>query len=130
MTIDNFNALERRLAEYAQEHLLKHWDELNDDERHQLCADLEELYLPELKRYFDKATAAIDGNRGDKLDDRIQPIPDSKLVVIASTPPEKLDEYKAEGLVQISEGRVGVLLMAGGQGNFYSVLFCFIFNDT
>lgn len=118
MTITNFNMLQSRLNDFGQEHLLKYWDELSDEERQQLSMDVDGLNLSELKHYFDKATASMDGNSSGKLDNRIQPIPDSKLVVIASTPSEKLNNYKTEGYKQISEGRVGVLLMAGGQGNF------------
>lgn len=121
MTIIDVNVLKERLAKFGQEQLLKFWDELNDDERQQLCLDVEELNLLELKQYFDKATASLSGN-SIKLDDRIQPIPDTKLVVIARAPTEKLNEYRAEGLRQISKGRVGVLLMAGGQGRCCDVL--------
>lgn len=117
MTIIDVNALKERLAKFGQEQLLKFWDELNDEERQQLCLDVEELNLLELKQYFDKATASLSSN-SIKLDDRIQPIPDTKLVVIARAPTEKLNEYRGEGLKQISKGRVGVLLMAGGQGRF------------
>ncbi|KAL5284382.1 UAP1 family protein [Megaselia abdita] len=115
MTIIDVNVLKERLTKFGQEQLLKFWDELGEEDRQQLCLDVEELNLPELKQYFDKATASLSEN-SIKLDDRIQPIPDTKLVVIARAPAEKLKEYQAEGLRQISKGRVGVLLMAGGQG--------------
>jgi len=53
---------------------------------------------------------------GIKLDDRLQPLPEGKLISIARAPLEKLDAYRDEGLLQISNGHVAVLLMAGGQG--------------
>lgn len=126
MTIIDVNVLKERLAKFGQEQLLKFWHELGDEERQQLCLDIEELNLMELKQYFEKATASLSEN-SIKLDDRIQPIPETKLVSIARAPSEKLSEYRAEGLRQISKSRVGVLLMAGGQGEFLKEFFYFLF---
>ena len=111
-----FDILRERLAKAGQEHLLKFWDELNFDEQRQLCEDIEQLDLMELKTYFDRATASLSDNGSAKLDDRLQPIPNSKLFSLARTSEDKIEQYRNEGLRQISQGHVGVLLMAGGQG--------------
>lgn len=117
----DFLTLHSRLAQVGQEHLLKFWPELSQKERDDLVRDIEELNLDEIKLYFDRAIVSMNEN-GIKLDDRLQPLPEGKLVSIERAPAEKLAEYRAEGLRQISEGRVAVLLMAGGQGrceNYY-----------
>nr|XP_013105880.1 unnamed protein product [Stomoxys calcitrans]XP_013105954.1 unnamed protein product [Stomoxys calcitrans]XP_013106031.1 unnamed protein product [Stomoxys calcitrans] len=107
--------LNTRLQQVGQEHLLKFWDELNENERHQLEQDISELDLNELKLYFDRATTSLSQN-GLKLDDRLQPLPEDKLLSISRSPEELLAGYRDEGLKQISMGHVAVLLMAGGQG--------------
>lgn len=107
--------LHKRLQQVGQEHLLKFWDELNENEREQLERDIAELNLNELKLYFDRATTSLSQN-GLKLDDRLQPLPDDNLLSISRAPKTLLNSYREEGLKQISLGHVAVLLMAGGQG--------------
>jgi len=111
----DYLSLHSRLAQVGQEHLLKFWPELSNDERAELVRDIEELNLDEIKLYFDRATVSMNEN-GIKLDDRLQPLPEGKLISIARAPSEKLAAYRDEGLLQISNGHVAVLLMAGGQG--------------
>uniref|UniRef100_A0A1A9W5I7 UDP-N-acetylglucosamine diphosphorylase n=1 Tax=Glossina brevipalpis TaxID=37001 RepID=A0A1A9W5I7_9MUSC len=111
----NYVDLHERLANVGQDHLLKFWYELNENEREQLIHDIEELDLNELKVYFDRATISLNQN-ALKLDDCLQPIPDQNLISISRTSDECLHGYREEGLKQISESHVAVLLMAGGQG--------------
>ncbi|CAD7084015.1 unnamed protein product [Hermetia illucens] len=110
-----FENLRERLVKAQQDHLLKFWDELSIEEQQQLCEDISELNFNELKTYYERATACLEENSGT-LDDRIQPIPDSKLVSISRSSESTIEDYRQEGYRQISEGHVGVLLMAGGQG--------------
>lgn len=114
----DYAELHQRLTQVGQEHLLKFWDELSETERSQLKSDIAELNLNELKLYFDRATTSLTQN-GLKLDDRLQPIPESKVVSISRSTEETLNAYREEGLKQISLGHVAVLLMAGGQGKFF-----------
>ncbi|XP_030376661.1 UDP-N-acetylhexosamine pyrophosphorylase isoform X2 [Scaptodrosophila lebanonensis] len=111
----DYLALHARLAQVGQEHLLKFWPDITADERADLVRDIEELNLDEIKLYFDRATVSLNEN-GIKLDDRLQPIPEGKVISIARTSPERLSAYRSEGLRHISNGHVAVLLMAGGQG--------------
>lgn len=110
-----FEELKNRLVEFDQEHLIKFWDELTDDERKQLHKDIDELNLGEVNSFFLRATSSLEEN-GAILDDRLEPVPDSTFMSICNTSQEILKGYTEEGLRQISENRVGVLLMAGGQG--------------
>src|SRR6202035_1913844 len=44
------------------------------------------------------------------------PLPDSSCASTLETSPEKLSQWRDAGLQAIAEGKVAVLLMAGGQG--------------
>ncbi|ALC40214.1 mmy, partial [Drosophila busckii] len=114
-TMTDYLKLHTQLAQVGQEHLVKFWPELTDDERAILVRDITELDLNEIKQYFDRATISMNEN-GIKLDDRLQPIADDQILSIARTAEDKLNVYREEGLQQISNGHVAVLLMAGGQG--------------
>lgn len=108
-------SLRKKLQNYGQEHLLQFWDELNDVERQHLKEDIEELNLDEVTTFFKRATASLEES-SEKLDDKMQPIPEDSYMSLSRTSRDKIEIYMREGLRQISESRVGVLLMAGGQG--------------
>lgn len=109
----NYADLQEKLARHGQEHLLRFWDDLSEDERKHLVADIEEINLEEVCTFFKRANAQ---ESGEKLDDKLLPVPESQYMSINRTSAEKLKIYEEEGLRQISAGHVGVLLMAGGQG--------------
>lgn len=111
-----FEELKAKLLNHKQEQLLQFWNELSDDERKLLCEDIEELNLEEVNLYFERANSSLSETNDTKLDDRLKPVPESQYISISRTDKSILREYEEEGLRQISESRVGVLLMAGGQG--------------
>lgn len=88
--------MKEALTRYGQEHLLRFWDELNDAERKQLISDIQELNLEEIQCFFKRATASLDES-SEKLDDRLQPLPDSAFLSISRTPKDKLTNYEEEG---------------------------------
>lgn len=107
--------LRETLKRYNQEQLLKYWDDLTDDQRKQLNDEIEALNFTEVQLLFERATQNLSEN-STKLDDKMQPIDESQYLSLKRTAPELIVEYNAEGLRQIAAGRVGVVLMAGGQG--------------
>lgn len=107
--------LRKHLEKYGQEHLIKFWDEIDDEQRQQLKHEIDELDLSELKSFLERVNTTETGNT-EKLDDKLKPIEESLFLSIRRTSPELIKQYYHEGLKQISEGHVGVLLMAGGQG--------------
>lgn len=111
-----FELIREHLEKHGQEHLLKYWDELNEEQRRHLKADIEELDFDEVNEFFKRATESLEDDGSVKLDDRLQPIPDSLVLYISQTTKDVLNKYNLEGLTQIGAGHVGVLLMAGGQG--------------
>lgn len=111
----NFEAVKEGLAMNGQEHLLRYWDELSEDQRALLLEDIGELNLEEVKEFFERATSSM-AESGEKLDDKMKPVCEDKFLSISGSNPDQLTKYYDEGLRQISGSKVGVLLMAGGQG--------------
>lgn len=114
-TMTIFEKLRDHLATYGQEHLVQFWDELTDDERRELQEDINEFDLEEVHTIFRRAIAGLQ-DASEKLDDQLQPMPESLCMSVKRTDPTLLREYESEGLRQVAQGYVGVLLMAGGQG--------------
>merc|ERR1711970_1260911 len=55
-------------------------------------------------------------NAGQKLDDRMQPLDESQCGAVVKSTDEELHHYEALSKAEIKAGRVGILLLAGGQG--------------
>lgn len=92
----NFESLKETLSKYGQEHLLQFWDELNESERKQLISDIQELNLEEVQSFFKRANASLEESSA-KLDDRLQPVPESTFLSISRTNKEQLKVYSDEG---------------------------------
>lgn len=106
-------ALRDELEQYGQQHLLQFWNELSDSEKENLLKDIREFNIKEVTGYFRRA---VDNPSQEKLDGLLQPVPEDVYGSVARSNAADLADLEEEGLRQISEGRVGVLLMAGGQG--------------
>lgn len=113
--MSDYDQLLAKLAPHKQDHLLKFWNEISDTEKLILRGDIEELNLDEVNAYFTRATETLQAD-AEKLDDRLKPIPAENYESIVTISSDKLSEYEEKGLVAVSQGEVGVLLMAGGQG--------------
>lgn len=111
-TIDT---LRKHLEKYGQEHLIKFWNEIDDEQQQQLKQEIDELNFSELQTFFERVTSANNEN-AEKLDDKLRPIEESLFLSIRRTSTDLIKQYETEGLQQIAESHVGVLLMAGGQG--------------
>ncbi|XP_076168716.1 UDP-N-acetylglucosamine pyrophosphorylase mmy isoform X2 [Ptiloglossa arizonensis] len=107
--------LRRNLIDYGQEHLLRFWDQLSDEERNELCNDISELNLMEVTSYYQKAMYVSSIHR-NTLNDKVSPIPEDIIASTKTTSMKQLRIYEKLGLQEVSDSRVAVLLMAGGQG--------------
>lgn len=115
--------LKKKLCEYAQEHLFRFWQELTDEERKHLESDIDALDLQEITSYFKRAMDDSQRIGHGMLADKIRPIDETKRASVKTSTEEELNRYKMRGLEQIAQGRVAVLLLAGGQGTRLGVTY-------
>ena len=103
------------LENFDQSHLLDHWDGLNDEQRSSLYNDLSGLDLEEVKEYFERTVVTLN-ETAEKLDDRMQPLEADQCGSILKATEEEVAEYERISLEAVAEGKVAILLLAGGQG--------------
>jgi len=115
MTSIDVVKLSEELKRFGQEHLLQFWDELSDDHQHKLYNELSALDLEEVQEFFKKTVVEMTHD-GEKLDDRMQPLTESQCGSVAESTDRDLANYEKLSLEEISKGKVGILLLAGGQG--------------
>lgn len=93
-----------KLEEYDQEHLLKYYDELSDDEKKALLEEIEATDFDVLNSLKNASHAPKRGV--------ITPIESMELPEIK----EKEAAFRAKGLEAIKKGEVAAVLLAGGMG--------------
>lgn len=96
MTKIDFEQLKEKLTRYGQEHLLRFWEELNEEEKNNLVADINDLDLEELQQFFKRATASLEED-SKKLDDRLKPVLETTFMSTQRTSREQLNIYELEG---------------------------------
>lgn len=107
--------VKQSLESAGQSHVLQFWSELCEVERDSFLQELSQLDLKGLKDHCEGAARAA-ASASASLDQHIEPIPPESIGSVRTSDKEALAVWENEGLLQISENRVGVLLLAGGQG--------------
>src|SRR5581483_1398480 len=98
--------LRQRLRTFGQEHVLRWWDRLNDDQRRGLLEQLRALDLEQLRRLYDQR-------------EQTYTLPSFARIAPIPVVPPGGDTREARGLGEecLRRGEVAVLVVAGGQGS-------------
>lgn len=103
------------LNKCGQEHLVRFWDDLTVVQKCNLQRQLLDSDLPKAVTDFSRAMSS--SNNNEKLsDDKIEPVPSNLIESHEKTDSDRLSAYEELGFQEISNSKVAVLLMAGGQG--------------
>eukprot|EP01080_Neovahlkampfia_damariscottae_P003991 gene3991-7247_t len=106
--------LEKEFKENDQHQVFQFWSELKEEEKKHLISDLENVDLKELKNYFDTSLETLNSNKNQKF--QIEPLNDKNVANVLNFTQEEHSEIEKIGLEAILAGKVGLLLVAGGQG--------------
>nr|XP_046230835.1 UDP-N-acetylhexosamine pyrophosphorylase-like protein 1 [Scatophagus argus] len=107
--------VKQSLESAGQSHILQFWSELCEGERDSFLRELSQLDLKRLKEHCEGAARAAAAPSAS-LDQHIEPVPPEFIGSVRKSDKSALEKWENEGLLQISRNRVGVLLLAGGQG--------------
>ncbi|XP_041666186.1 UDP-N-acetylhexosamine pyrophosphorylase-like protein 1 [Cheilinus undulatus] len=111
----SYEEVQQSLEAAGQTHVLHFWSELSEEERQTFLQDLSQLDLKGLKDHCEGAQRAAQ-TPVESLDQNIEPVPAESIGSVRKSGRQRLEEWEHEGLLQISQNKVGVLLLAGGQG--------------
>ncbi|KAK4748077.1 hypothetical protein SAY87_014663 [Trapa incisa] len=104
-------ALLERLKDYGQEDAFALWDELSPPERQFLVKDIESLDLSRIDRIIRCSIRS----QGLPMA-AIEPVPESEVSTVEGRTVEQRERWWKMGLKAISDGKLAVLLLSGGQG--------------
>ncbi|KAK9761540.1 UDP-N-acetylglucosamine pyrophosphorylase [Basidiobolus ranarum] len=109
----DIEVLRQRYVNAGQDHVLTFFDDLSPLEQSGLIAQLNTLDVDRVNRIFTKATS---GSASSQDSTTIEPLPEDCFESALNCNPSKIQEWEQLGLKMIAEGKVAVILMAGGQG--------------
>ncbi|KAI1882453.1 hypothetical protein AGOR_G00250910 [Albula goreensis] len=114
-----FEEARTRLDTAGQSHLLRFWTDLNEEEKNRFLTELSVLDPEELQDHCKGAIKAAFGRQlsaEESLDQLMEPVPPEFIGGVKRSDQQTLQEWENEGILQISQNKVAVLLLAGGQG--------------
>ncbi|KAL8193848.1 hypothetical protein R6Q57_026090 [Mikania cordata] len=104
-------ALLERLKDYGQEDAFAFWDQLSSDQQNFLVQEIESLDLPRIDRMI-RCSFQSHGLPAAA----IEPVPESFVSTVEDRKLEDREKWWKMGLNAISDGKLAVLLLSGGQG--------------
>lgn len=112
MTTAHAAALDDLLARHGQQHLSKHLRELDETERRRLAEQLRAIDLAALAQL----AAAHAGSEDTMVEQARRAAPPRAMRLHDPSPPFSREQARAAGELALRQGRLGVVLVAGGQG--------------
>lgn len=109
-----FQELKEKYEKAEQGHVLQFYDELLPGEKGQLYAQLLPIDPEHINKLAETALHPPKSEEDEKP--TLEQLPEEATMSTIDSKKEQLDKWYESGLKLISEGQVGVVLMAGGQG--------------
>ncbi|KAK4912494.1 UDP-N-acetylglucosamine pyrophosphorylase, partial [Elasticomyces elasticus] len=106
--------LKEKYQKADQGHVFKYYDELDKEGQIKLYDQLNGFDPTRINVLADKALHPPKDD--DSKEPTIEPLPADASASILEAKQDEIDEYNTAGLALIAENKVGVVLMAGGQG--------------
>jgi UDP-N-acetylglucosamine/UDP-N-acetylgalactosamine diphosphorylase len=107
--------LKERYQAAGQGHLFTFFDQLSAEEQQKLIGQLEALNVERVNRIHQKATTCPSPMLNNQAA-LLAPLPEECFDSILEASKDKHAEWQTIGLNQISQNKVAVILLAGGQG--------------
>ncbi|KAJ3068777.1 UDP-N-acetylglucosamine pyrophosphorylase, partial [Rhizoclosmatium hyalinum] len=109
--LSNEEQLRATFSNAGQGHIFQYFDTLSSEGKASLLVQLADIDVDRCNRIFAKATSP------QTCSNSIEPLPaDSFSSTINPSEADSIKDWKATGLKLIAEGKVAVILLAGGQG--------------
>lgn len=112
---DNVNTLQEKYKTAGQEHVFKFYDELDTEGKASLYEQLDGFDPDRINTLADKALNPPKSDDNDKEPD-IEPLPAAATASLLEADKSQIEEWYTSGLQLVADNKVGVVLMAGGQG--------------
>lgn len=106
----SYDKLQERLVAAGQQHVLKFYAELPQEEKASLLQQLSQIPIDNLREYFEEATQA-----SPLKQTKLIPL-DKKSVFVRDSDEALRKEWDGLGFKAIKEDKVAVVTLAGGQG--------------
>lgn len=107
--------IKEKLAKFDQSHLLDFWDQLNEEQKSSLYNELNKLDVEEVVGFFNRTVSSMN-DAGEKVDDRMEPLCPEQRGSLDKCGDEDVKQYEKLSYEAISQNKLGILLLAGGQG--------------
>ncbi|RIB21365.1 nucleotide-diphospho-sugar transferase [Gigaspora rosea] len=114
-TQTEIESLKARYTAAGQEHLFTFYDDLTPEEQTALFNQLNKLDIERVNQIFKKATSSS-GDASNTKKQNLEPLPDDVFDSALDANEDKIKEWEKLGFDAISQNKVCVILMAGGQG--------------
>lgn len=104
--------LRKKFEEAKQDHVFQYYDELDVAGKANLFEQLSRIEPQHVNEIKDKALKTQDKDHKPTL----EPLPEEATCSVIDSKGEDVDGWYSQGLQLVAENKVGVILMAGGQG--------------
>ena len=111
---EELKELKKKYEKAGQEQVFAFYDELNTAEKAGLFKRLSSINPAYINEITEKALNPP--KEANKEETKLAPLPESATASVLDSKPEDIEKWYNSGLDLAAEGKVAVLLMAGGQG--------------